>query len=203
MLSNFQLGTQALLQSFLVGQPQLRQLLQATSMQQLRQRIVSSFHLGPLAPEETRKYIEHRLRHVGWQDDPRIDAAALDQLHEATGGIPRRINAMCNRLLLFGFLEGKHELGVTDVQRVIDEMRDELGVALSLPVAAAVTEQPAPDLPRTSSTAGPNVRPFAIASIAARLDRIERQLTTLLELVRVQSPAEKRTRVRGPDRPHA
>ena len=70
MLSNFQLGDQALLQSFLVGQPELREVMQSPHMQQLRQRVIASYHLGPLDKAETQGYIEHRLRHVGWKDDP-------------------------------------------------------------------------------------------------------------------------------------
>ena len=61
MLSNFQLGDQALLQSFLVGQPELREIMQSAQMQQLRQRVIASYHLGPLDKAETRAYIEHRL----------------------------------------------------------------------------------------------------------------------------------------------
>ena len=66
MLSNFQRGNQALLQSFLVGQPELRDLMQSPQMQQLRQRVIASYHLGPLDDSEVQGYIEHRLRHVGW-----------------------------------------------------------------------------------------------------------------------------------------
>src|SRR6476620_2647106 len=75
MLSNFQLGDQALLQSFLVGQPELRSMMHGPSMQQLRQRVIASYHLGPLDRPETQAYIEHRLRHVGWSGDPQFDPA--------------------------------------------------------------------------------------------------------------------------------
>src|SRR5262245_23460072 len=63
MLSNFQLGNQGLLQSFLVGQPELRTLMQLPQMQQLRQRVTASYHLGPMDRSETQAYVEHRLRH--------------------------------------------------------------------------------------------------------------------------------------------
>ena len=78
MLSNFQLGDQALLQSFLVGQPELRSMMHGEQMQQLRQRVIASYHLGPLDKEETRGYIEHRLKHVDWKDDPHFDPACFD-----------------------------------------------------------------------------------------------------------------------------
>ena len=77
MLSNFQLGDQALLQSFLVGQPELRTMMQSAQMQQLRQRVIASYHLGPMDAAETQAYIEHRLNHVGWNGDPRFDARVL------------------------------------------------------------------------------------------------------------------------------
>jgi putative secretion ATPase (PEP-CTERM system associated) len=127
MLSNFQLGEQALLQSFLVGQPELREMMQGTQMQQLRQRVIASYHLGPLDKNETKSYIEHRLAHVGWTGDPQFSAEAFDLVYDATGGIPRRINTLCNRLLLAGFLGEKHAFEGPDVAAIVREIRDELG----------------------------------------------------------------------------
>src|SRR5689334_8836764 len=110
MLSNFELNGKALLQSFLVGQPQLRRTLQAPDMQQFRQRVIASYHLSHLDPLETRGYIEHRLKQVSWAGDPQFDDAAYTAIFSFTDGIPRRINLLCNRLLLAGFLNEKHEL---------------------------------------------------------------------------------------------
>src|SRR5438874_1890287 len=111
MLSNFQLGDQALLQSFLIGQPELRKMMQSPQMQQLRQRVIASYHLGPLDRAETQAYIEHRLHHVGWNEDPRFELACFDLIHTWSGGIPRRINTLCNRLMLAVFLGEKHGIG--------------------------------------------------------------------------------------------
>ena len=127
MLSNFQLGDQALLQSFLVGQPELRTVMQSPRMQQLRQRVIASYHLGPLDATETQAYVEHRLHHVGWNDDPRFGPACYPLIHTLTGGIPRRINTLCNRLMLAAFLGEKHAIEPTDVHAIAREMRDELG----------------------------------------------------------------------------
>jgi general secretion pathway protein A len=127
MLSNFQLGEQALLQSFLVGQPELRKMMQGPQMQQLRQRVIASYHLGPMDAAETQAYVEHRLEHVGWKGDPRFEPDTFPLIHTLTGGIPRRINMLCNRLMLAGYLGEKHELGVEDVQAIGREIRDELG----------------------------------------------------------------------------
>src|SRR4030095_16854602 len=122
MLSNFQLENKALLQSFLVGQPQLRDLMRSPGMQQLRQRVIAAYHLGPLDQDETRAYIEHRLKHVGWQYDPRFEDAAFPAIYAHTGGVPRRINTLCTRLLLAAFLSEKHVIAAADVERVLAEL---------------------------------------------------------------------------------
>lgn len=126
MLSNFQSGAHAPLQSFLLGQPQFRAILASPDLEQLRQRVIASYHLGPLAPAETRLYVEHRLRAVGWRQDPRLADDAYDAIYAATGGVPRRINTLCSRVLLLGFLEENHLLDRRHVERVADELRREL-----------------------------------------------------------------------------
>ena len=125
MLSNFQLETHALLQSFLVGQPEFRRTMQSPHMLQLRQRVIAACHIGPLDAEETRGYIEHRLRHVGWKDKPQFQPEVFPAVHQATGGIPRRINALCDRLLLSGFIGSKSVFGAGDVGEVAREIREE------------------------------------------------------------------------------
>jgi putative secretion ATPase (PEP-CTERM system associated) len=195
MLSNFQLGDRALLQSFLVGQPELRELMRSPAMLQLRQRIIASYHLGPMEREETRGYIEHRLRRVGWNGDPSFEDAVFPALHDATGGIPRRINALCNRVLLGAYLGEKHEITARDVTETDAELQEELGGAPQVAEAADAgrsTGSPA-DWGRSSDV----VRPFVISSIAARLDRLERSVNTMLELLRAMAGPERRTRAGG------
>jgi general secretion pathway protein A len=133
MLSNFQFGKQALLQTFLVGQPEFRDILQHPSMQQLRQRVTATCHIGPMDVDETRGYIEHRLKCVGADGRPSFDAQAFEAIHLATGGIPRRINSVCDRLLLLGFLGEKDAFGAEEVAVVVDEIREESGSSV-LPV---------------------------------------------------------------------
>ncbi len=152
MLSNFQLGDQALLQSFLIGQPELRGMMQGPQMQQLRQRVIAAYHLGPMDRAETQAYVEHRLAHVGWKGDPRFAPAALDLIHVASGGIPRRINTLCNRLMLAGYLGEKHAFEVADVQAIVREIREELGPEASLVTVPAASEPPAPVTPRDTAT---------------------------------------------------
>lgn len=128
MLSNFQFGQQALLQTFLVGQPEFRTILQSPSMQQLRQRVTATCHIGPLDLEETRGYIEHRLKCAGSTGRPTFDSAAFIAVFKASGGIPRRVNLICDRLLLLGFLGSKDAFDLKDVDEVMSEIHDEAAV---------------------------------------------------------------------------
>lgn len=126
MLSNFQLEDHALLQSFLVGQPEFRDIMQSEQMLQLRQRVIASYHLGPLDSAETRAYVEHRLGLVGWKSDPSIESAAHKAIFIASGGVPRRINTLCDRVLLSTFLAEKREVSEAIVNEVAEEMRTEM-----------------------------------------------------------------------------
>jgi putative secretion ATPase (PEP-CTERM system associated) len=128
MLSNFQFGNQALLQSFLVGQPEFREILQQPEMEQFRQRVAATCHIGPLDVDETKGYIDHRLKCAGSTGKPSFEPAAFEGIFKATGGIPRRINAVCDRLLLAGFLGGKTHLTAADVAEVVSEFEQEASV---------------------------------------------------------------------------
>lgn len=125
MLSNFQLETHALLQSFLIGQPEFRATLQGPEMEQLRQRVIAACHIGPLSEDETRGYIEHRLGCVGWSGSPEFRSDAYRAIYHASGGIPRRINSLCDRLLWYGYLAEKKSFSASDVADVDAEMNDE------------------------------------------------------------------------------
>ena len=125
MLSNFQLETHALLQSFLIGQPEFRETLQGPEMEQLRQRVIAACHVGPLGEAETQSYIEHRLSCVGWKNVPQFLPEAHDAIYASSGGIPRRINSVCDRLLWYGYLADKKVFNDADVEEVAAEMNDE------------------------------------------------------------------------------
>ncbi len=123
MLSNFQIGETPLLQSFLLGQEEFRHTLQDSGMEQLRQRVIASGHLTPFNEEETQNYVEHRLRVVGWDGwQPAFAKDAFRIIHRFTQGIPRLINVFCDRLLLYGFLEGLREFSTAAVEVVGREM---------------------------------------------------------------------------------
>jgi putative secretion ATPase (PEP-CTERM system associated) len=147
MLSNFQFGNQALLQSFLVGQPEFREILQRPEMEQFRQRVAATCHIGPLDQDETRGYIEHRLKCAGSKGKPSFEPAAFEGLYKASGGIPRRINALCDRLLLAGFLGGRTALTAADVDEVVREFEQENAVASRPATAPAMADGSEPSLP--------------------------------------------------------
>lgn len=163
MLSNFVVNHMPPLQSFLLGQPQFRSIMALPELEQLRQRVLASFHLGPLTETDTRAYIEHRLSLVGWQSDPRFTDGAFRQIYHETGGVPRKINALCSRLMLFGFLEETHLVDEESVKQVADELRTELG-----DVTATAAEQ----------TVGGSRLPAAAADgdLDRRLSKIEEKL---------------------------
>jgi general secretion pathway protein A len=125
MLSNFQLNTHALLQSFLVGQPEFRYTLQSPQLTQLRQRVIAACHIGPMDAKETQAYIEHRLTHCGWTNSPSFSPDAFPAIYEGSGGIPRRINAICDRLLLSGFLSSIKAFTESEVFEVVREIENE------------------------------------------------------------------------------
>ena len=91
--------------------------------------MTASYHLGALNAGDTQRYIEHRLHHVGWANDPSFTEDAFAHIFKQTNGIPRRINTLCSRLLLLGFLEEQHEITEKMVSDVAAELTKELGGA--------------------------------------------------------------------------
>ena len=126
MLSNLQFQSNPLIQSFLLGQPQLRRNLGRSDMAQLTQRIIASYHLGAMTELETAEYVLHRLQLADWKRDPLFEQSALSEIHRYSGGIPRRINTVCTRLLIHGFLEKLHTLDASSVHTVVEELNAEL-----------------------------------------------------------------------------
>lgn len=123
MLSNFQLGSHPLLQSLLLGQPEFRRTVaHHPGLEQLRQRIIASHHLDALDAEEVEHYVRHRLGHVGWDGQPGFEPGLIDALYRQTGGIPRRVNQVMNRLLLLGAIEERDLLSLAMLGDVISEM---------------------------------------------------------------------------------
>lgn len=106
MLSNFQLGSMPLLQIFLLGQPEFRDLVKtAPELEQLRQRVIATHHLEAMDADEVQPYVQHRLRKAGWTGRPQLSDDAYAALYDETTGIPRKLNALMNRCLLMGAVE--------------------------------------------------------------------------------------------------
>ncbi|WP_114327596.1 XrtA/PEP-CTERM system-associated ATPase [Candidatus Colwellia aromaticivorans] len=131
MLSNFQLDDKPLIQSFLLGQEELKDIIQASNMEQFRQRIIASAHLKPLSAEEVKNYINHRLQQAGFEKESLFSDDAFDLIHQKTLGVPRKINIFVDRLLLFGFLEELTSFGIDAINEVALEMSGELTGSLS------------------------------------------------------------------------
>jgi general secretion pathway protein A len=128
MLSNFQTDDRPLLQTFLLGQPEFRRTLLGSQMQQLRQRVIATYHLGPLDLAETRSYIEHRLQKAGWTGKPSFQDGIFEIIHNFSGGIPRRINMFCDRLLIMGCLEELQSLGRSEANEVMLDIQKEFDI---------------------------------------------------------------------------
>jgi putative secretion ATPase (PEP-CTERM system associated) len=122
MLSNITVDGKASVQTILLGQPQFRAILASRDAEQLRQRVLASFHLGPMSDVETQLYIEHRLKTVGWNGNPSWDEDAFAAVHRLTGGTPRRINTLCSRVLQFAALDERTAISAAMVDEVADEM---------------------------------------------------------------------------------
>ena len=141
MLSNFQLGNHPLLQTLLLGQPEFRATLQASQdLEQLRQRVIAAHHLEPMEQGEMEPYIIHRLEKVGWSGNPAFDQRVFAELHEASGGIPRRVNQIANRLLLLGAVDERTRIDAVMLKAVLDEMAGEAAFPEAAPQPVATPE---------------------------------------------------------------
>lgn len=127
MLSNFDHDGTPLVQSFLLGQREFRGILRAPGLEQLRQRVIAAYHLKPLSAAEIKLYIEHRMRKVGWNNDPAIDEAVYQRIYEVTGGVPRRINTLFDRTLLSCYLDDGHHITRQILDGVCEEIAGEEG----------------------------------------------------------------------------
>lgn len=125
LLTNMQVSGRPLLQIFLLGQPEFRELILRPEMEQVHQRIVAASHLQPLEADETEHYIRHRLKAAGWKGRPALSRAVYPLVFKFSEGIPRRINLICSRLFLHGSVEQSTRLGAQDVRTVIGELQGE------------------------------------------------------------------------------
>ncbi len=195
MLSNFQLDNQPLIQSFLLGQPEFRHTLQSDELLQVRQRVIASYHLGPIAQDELRAYIEHRLATAGWLGDPQFLPEAYTRIFAFTGGIPRKINTLCDRLMVFGMLEERHVFDEAMVNEVISDMEEEV-THVSLP--ASTRPAPEAEAARAMTASGNELTKAdqalyldSLFRLEKRLDKVEaalNRLFTIIDMAMVHPP---------------
>ncbi|MES2781168.1 MAG: XrtA/PEP-CTERM system-associated ATPase [Pseudomonadota bacterium] len=123
MLSNFQLGSTSLLQIFLLGQPEFRDLVRdAPELEQLRQRVIATHHLDPMDESEVEHYVKHRLSRAGWQGNPGFAPDVFPMLFTETGGVPRKLNTLMNRVMLMGAVELLSFIDSSTVSAVVADM---------------------------------------------------------------------------------
>ena len=124
LLSNFETTSEKLMQILLVGQPELRDKLNAPELRQLKQRIALRCHIGPLSPEETRMYIRHRLRIAGATDAGIFTDAAIQRITEYSRGTPRVINIVCDHCLLSGYADSKRRIDAGVVEEATEYLEE-------------------------------------------------------------------------------
>lgn len=174
MLSNITVDGRTSLQTILLGQPQFRRMLADPAMEQLRQRVLTSYHLGPLSQDESRAYIEHRLLAVAWNGDPYWEDAAFDSVYHHTGGIPRRINRLASRILLYGVLEEVHTITSDIVDQTAIELTQDLDAGQeSLPPLT-------PDLGLAGIPSDLATRVTALEQQMAQREQVFKRLTQML-----------------------
>ena len=181
MLSNITDGGRAFLQTILLGQPQFRRTLASPDLDQLRQRVLASYHLGPLSEEETRAYIEYRLKAAGWAGNPNFEEGAFSAIYRHTGGVPRRINRLCSRVLLYGALEETSLISLPMVETTARELHDDLGAGTPVAVTPEPGQSPhLPYQPPTFAAYDLMQRVQALEQVVARRERIFERLLDLL-----------------------
>jgi len=138
LLTNLETNERKLLQIILIGQPELRTMLARPELEQLAQRVIARYHLGPLSVPETGAYVAHRLAVAGAGGQP-FPAALTPRIHALTHGVPRRINLLCDRALLGAYVENSPQV----TRRILDKAADEVFAgeaaprrALRLPLVA-------------------------------------------------------------------
>lgn len=179
MLSNFAQNGKPLVQVFLLGQEEFRATLLGPGFEQLRQRVIATYHLNPLDAAETRTYIEHRLSRVGWNHDPEFTDDAFEAIHAFSNGVPRRVNNLCDRLMLYAFLEEQHRIDKALVETVSQEIGAEFWNGR--PEVAKEAQKPVP--PVFDSQAQPLEAMarvmFDKANVQQRLAGLERGIDSL------------------------
>ena len=193
MLSNFQLGGQALLQIFLLGQPEFRENLQnSNQLEQLRQRVIAHHHLEPMGADEIEPYITHRLSKSGWSGRPKLTSDVFGVLYAETNGVPRKINTLMSRVLLMGAVEHAELIDQALVGRVLADLNgDAIKVDEPEPVSAEqiVAKSPLWEKPAKVDKTVPTPEPAKAAepTVAPVVQEPEIDVVSLRSVESVQS----------------
>ena len=183
LLTNLETRERKLLQIVLIGQPELRAMLARPDLEQLAQRVIARYHLQALTEAETAQYVQHRLEAAGLTQPLPFDRRALRRIHQATRGVPRRINLLCDRALLGAFAGGQPRVGRAIVDKAASEVFDQaskppvrrwqgaaaalgLGLAAGAGWWAVASNRPAPLPPPVAAAVVPVPPPLAPASQA-------------------------------------
>ncbi|HYD94819.1 MAG TPA: AAA family ATPase [Noviherbaspirillum sp.] len=139
LLTNLETNERKLLQIILIGQPELRAMLARPELEQLAQRVIAHYHLTALSEQETASYIQHRMATAGLTAASPFQQPLMKQIHRLTGGVPRRINLLCDRALLGAYAQGAQQVD----SRTVDEAASELFINLRAPRPAPARRWPA------------------------------------------------------------
>jgi type II secretory pathway predicted ATPase ExeA len=120
VLSNVNADKHLVLQTILVGQPELRETLRRTDLRQFAQRIGTDYHLPTLTMQDTRLYVRHRLRIAG--GDPELfETEAVDLAWTRSGGVPRLVNQLCDTALVYGFADQRSRIDLAMMAQVVED----------------------------------------------------------------------------------
>lgn len=176
MLSNFQLGPDPLVQIVLLGQPEFRErLANDPALEQVRQRVIATHHLGAMESDEVGPYLIHRLRAVGWEGRPDFTHDAVETIDHWSGGLPRKVNTLAARAMLAAALESTDVIDGALVGRVIDDLAEDS------PAPADFKEAPtAPSAPVLVAARAEDGR---IRQLEARVEAQDKALRHVLKLL--------------------
>lgn len=158
LLSNFETSNTKLLQIVLAGQPQLADKLAQPKLEQLSQRIAVVQRLEPFSPDETARYVRHRVRVGGNHDDEIFEQDALALIAAQSGGVPRNINRICYNALLEAHAQGARIV----TPEIVEKANHKLSILATAKPEPAPAAEPAPERP-----SGPVVSEAAKAAAEA------------------------------------
>lgn len=195
MLSNYQLRGRPLMQILLLGQPEFRDKLASSGLEQLRQRVIASHHLEAMGADEVEAYVAHRLALVGWSGRPAFSADAYITLHKASGGIPRKVNQLANRVMLQAAVDQADAIDGALVEAVAREIEaDSPAVAAPapatekvLPLRSVRAAEPAPAPARVDPEFAQRLAALE-AQAKEQEETLRRVLTLLVEWVEKEQP---------------